>query len=144
MLAQFGEECGFSDTLLTVEDKDGVMLCAGANNPGHRCYEGLAGDGSCIRCIFCAEVINKQCVDSRNSVPFWQAFEVFPNRMISTVVGNLSQRMFLVSSRECAMAFIDESHKLGCIDIPPRLMWTFPGQFVTVYLVGEAIMSDTR
>ena len=64
--------------------------------------------------------------------------------MISTVVGNLSQRKFIVSSRERAIAFIDESHKLGCIDIPPRLMRTFPGQFVTVYLVGEAIMSDTR
>ena len=70
MLAQFGEECGFSDALLTIEDKDGVMLCAWANNPSHRCYEGLTGDGSGIRRIFRAEVINKQCVDSRDSIPF--------------------------------------------------------------------------
>ena len=142
--AQLPEQGALADAGLAVQNEDGVELAARLQHALDGSDEGLAGDGSGVLGVRCSQIVDQQCVGSRDAIPLRELLDIFPQRVEAALVRDGCER--LAEAVLWELDAIPVGHpgvELGVVGVSPVFVRARPGQLaLDLDAVAQLVVAD--
>ena len=119
LAGESGNESAFADALRTIENQHGIEFDARIKHTANGGTERLSGNCADVFVVPGTEVVDQQSIYARHTVPRRQGFDIFPDRVIGTVVTNLGDSNLIIALGECAVMGVNIADQLSIIGIAP-------------------------